>query len=443
MDYKLVNTNFKPNEKILFLGKKSNIIRVDLMHHPTLKHLKEMSENNTWFTKVIDYKMDKARFDTIEDEDAKRAFKLNIAYQTIMDSGVSEGIPEVIKRFATCSILNILYSRISIEEVIHSESYSYGLQEVFGQEAEEILNLVYEDEHVKRRMEIENEIFAELHKLKDYEDDLLQIESDENNNTINAYTFDSMERIENIKEKLLKVLIGVNCLEGIKFPFSFLVTFMINDRYNNAIPGFTKTLQLIAHDELNMHVPTFHHIIKILKEDEVQGFTNYFKENINNPDPTIDSFTKSAKLDIDELFINDDSVNEETKKILKDMKRSSFDKWMIDFVNKTVNSEIEWAKYLLEDTVDGNTVQRKVRGLNTEIAIHFIKYRARKMLEAVDIFDNDYMDIKESDIEKFFDNYRNINMHNSALQEISNNSYQKGNTKNDLDERFKNEFSKK
>ena len=282
-----------------------------------------------------------------------------------------------------------------------------------------------------------------MHKLKDYEDDLLQIESDENNNTINAYTFDSMERIENIKEKLLKVLIGVNCLEGIKFPFSFLVTFMINDRYNNAIPGFTKTLQLIAHDELNMHVPTFHHIIKILKEDEDQGFTNYFKENINNPDPTIDSFTKSAKLDIDELFINDDSVNEETKKILKDMKRSSFDKWMIDFVNKTVNSEIEWAKYLLEDTVDGNTVQRKVRGLNTEIAIHFIKYRARKMLEAVDIFDNDYMDIKESDIEKFFDNYRNINMHNSALQEISNNSYQKGNTKNDLDERFKNEFSKK
>lgn len=357
----LVDVDMPMERRKLFFGNDSNILRVDEITHEIFKVLKEKSEGNVWFVNSVDMKRDKIKFATLP-KDAQELFKFNICYQTIMDSGVTAGIPDMIIPCVSSSILDILYRRISIEEAIHAESYSHGLQQVFGHEANEILNLIAMDPVIRKRMDTENELFGVLYN---------EFKEAMNKGEV---TFE-------LKNSLIKALIGLLCLECIKFPFSFLATFIVNDRYDNAIPGFTRTIQLIAHDELNVHVPTTLNIFRILRNDPEQGFSEIMEEKY-------------------------------------------FKSLLDDLVNRTVESEYEWAEYLLKD--------KKINGLNVNVAKHFIDWRAKIVMEGCDIFDSKYKDIKTGSTELFFDAYRDIDKQNAALQETDNVSYQKGIVKNDL-----------
>ena len=356
---KVIDITKKPETEKIFFGDFGHYIRIDSISHEIARKLKEASEGNTWFSKEVDYKSDKTRFSTLP-EDAQRAFKLNIAYQTLMDSGVTSGFASILNRIVSSSIWSILYSRIAIEEVIHAESYSYGLSEVFAQQATETLDLVYNDEFVKHRMEKEVELF-------DCVDTLCNIEN-------------STATLDEKKQAVLKLLTGIYLLEGIKFPFSFLVTFTINNSYGDAINGFTKTIKLIAHDELNVHVPTGKNVLTILRKDEHQGFKHLFDNGW---------FDKTAK----------------------------------EMTDYTVAEEIKWARYLFDE--------KEVLGINSSISEHFIRYWAGIRLRDIGI-ETEYLKEKKSDIIDWFNTYRDINKQNAALQEASNISYQKGTLKNDL-----------
>lgn len=349
----------KPKREKIFFGDFGHYIRIDNISHDIARRLKEASEGNTWFSKEVDYKSDKTRFSGLP-EDAKRAFKLNIAYQTLMDSGVTSGISSVMNRIVTSSIWSLLYARIAVEEAVHAESYSYGLSEVFGHLASETLDLVYNDSFVKTRMESERALFDKAADICVYND---KGETDEQ------------------KRAVLKLLLGIYFLEGIKFPFSFLVTFVINNSYNDAITGFTKTIKLIAHDELSVHVPCGRNIMTILRNNEDEGFKHLF----------------------DNGFFNKEAVK---------------------MSERVVNQEIKWAEYLFKD--------RNVAGINRSLSENFIKYWASVRLRDIGIEDNPYSKAEKSDIVDWFNNYRNINKQNAALQETSNTSYQKGILKNDL-----------
>ncbi len=356
---KVVDIDKKPKNEKIFFGNFGHYIRIDSISHEIAKKLKEASEGNTWFSKEVDYKSDKTRFSSLP-EDAQRAFKLNIAYQTLMDSGVASGFSSILNRIVTSSIWSILYARIAIEENIHAESYSYGLSEVFGHQATETLDLVYNDDFVKHRMEKEVELFGKVDELCNLEN--LNTSPDEK------------------KQALLRLLTGIYLLESIKFPFSFLVTFIINNSYDNAIAGFAKTIKLIAHDELNVHVPTGKNVISILRKDDNQGFSHLFKNG----------------------WFNNTARN------------------MVEF---TVNEEIKWSKYLF----DG----KEVLGINSSVSENFIKYWAGIRLKDIGV-ETEYLSEKKSDIIDWFHSYRDINKQNAALQETTNTSYQKGALKNDL-----------
>ena len=69
-------------------------------------------------------------------------------------------------------------------------------------------------------------------------------------------------------------------------------------------------------------------------------------------------------------------------------------------------------------------------GFTKDMGEHFIKYYADKALTNLGL--NKIFNEKESDIITWYERYRNINLQNSALQEVSNTAYQKGVTKNDL-----------
>jgi ribonucleotide reductase beta subunit family protein with ferritin-like domain len=83
---------------------------------------------------------------------------------------------------------------------------------------------------------------------------------------------------------------------------------------------------------------------------------------------------------------------------------------------------MKWNNYLFKE---GN-----LSGFTKDMGEHFIRYYTDKALTNLGL--NKIFNEKESDIITWYERYRNINLQNSALQEVSNTAYQKGVTKNDL-----------
>jgi len=237
----------------------------------------------------------------------------------------------------------------------NSLSYSNGLFQVFGEKVAEMLDYVYEDKILQRRTEKEIETankFIDLVIKQNREDD-------------------------EAKLALIELLLRTYFLEGVKFPFSFFVTWTINKACGNCIQGFSQALKLIAWDEMTVHTTTGQNLIKILLSDKNQGFYHL-------RDKIIDMLYKMAK--------------------------------------ETVELEFEWNEYLLKD---GN-----IPGYTKLIGEHFIKYWTDFRLKVIGL--NPIFNEEKSDIIDWFNDYRNLNKTQVALQEADNTNYQKGTLKNDL-----------
>ena len=272
-----------------------------------------------------------------------------------MDSGVTN-VYAILADMTTIPELQYLYKKIDYEEAIHAMSYSSGITQVFGAEAEQILDIVYDDALIQARM-----LGEQTSALR-----LLQAQTNGD--------------VEEIKKALLETLVYIYLLEGIKFPFSFFVTWAINAGYSNSIQGFSNLLKLIAHDELTVHVITGREVLNILRKDASQGFKHLFDSGW-------------------------------------------FDELVAKLVAETVELEKQWSKYLLQDGT--------IPGYNEEIGAHFIEYWADFRLS--DIKCKTLYNSASSDIIEWFNKYRNLNSTRTALQEADNTNYQKGALKNDFD----------
>lgn len=343
----------KPKEyNKLFFGDYGNFQRIDKEPFPIFKKLAEASEANTWFMNEIDYTKDKKGIELLP-EHAFRMFQLTINYQNIMDSLVPNTF-SLLSNIASETWLSYLYSRISTEEEIHSLNYSNGLTQVFGDKATEIMDTIYIDTLLQKRTDKEIESANKFIKIVVQE----QKEDDE------------------AKKAIIDLLLRTFYLEGIKFPYSFLITWSINKAYNNCIQGFSQALKLIAFDELTVHVTTGVAIMNLLFKSG-QGFEHL---------------------------------------------KSYFEETAVKMLKETVELELEWNKYIFKEGI--------IPGLNQNIGEHFIKYWADyrlKQLKLPTIYNE-----QKSDIIDWFNNYRRLNKTQVALQEADNTNYQKGTLKNDL-----------
>ena len=221
----------KPNTQPLFGGPEGGVfLRTDKCSYPVFKQLYEAAFGKFWTVKMIDFSSDAEGFNKLPPV-AKRMFKLNNGYQSLMDSGVVNLYNELVM-CNTNTELTMIYQYIAQNESIHAMSYSDGLVQMFGTEAEKVIDIVYTDPIIKTRLQSE----------VDYADQL------------NATDMNS----------IFKVVVATYLLEHIKFPFSFFVTSTINKAYNNAINGFSMLIKKIAEDEMEIHYPTNANVIKIM-----------------------------------------------------------------------------------------------------------------------------------------------------------------------------------
>lgn len=351
----IVDVTKKPEDaQKLFFGDYDGFVRVETVQYPKLVELAEASESNTWFVNEIDYDADVVGWGSLPPH-AQSKFEKNISYQNLMDSGVTRLFGRLAE-IANVPELQYLYNRINVEENIHAKSYSNGISLVFGSDAERILDIAYTDPVIQKRVKDEVDFSEELFDLY----------------------FDQGRRDDETKMALLKVIGSTFMLEGIKFPFSFFVTWSINKAFGNPIQGFSRALKLISWDEMTVHTTAGSTVLNILRKDKSQGFSHLFPE---------------------------------------------FDKWLRDYAKKVALGEFDWNEYLL---IDG-----EIPGYNHGIGEHFIKYWTDKRCREVHI--GEVFNEKKSDVIDWYNKYRDLNSTTTSLQEADATNYQKGKLKNDLD----------
>ncbi len=239
----------------LFFGDTGNILRVDQIDYPAIHNCFKTLFSNVWTWTVIDFQADIVgwnKFPTTPQD----IFLKTVGYQTMMDSGVVS-IYNYLALLTSNTELSIGYQYIAQNESIHAGSYSYALSQMFGSEAYDKINIIYEDEFIKKRMSDE----------VDFSQELID------------YVVKGGNQDKKAKWIIFKTIVAAYVLEHIKFPFSFYTVWNLNRVYDNAVNGFSMLLKLIAQDELTGHTVMNANVLKILRREGRQEFQEVFEED--------------------------------------------------------------------------------------------------------------------------------------------------------------------
>lgn len=360
-DNKVLNTNKivdDLSERKIFLGEYSGFQRFDIFKFGFAKTIEEKMRNGFWNPNEISLVSDRIKFDTDIPKFAQDILIRNLLFQTLMDSAQSRGLDSVMVYITTSPEWEAVFKTQAYFEQIHSLSYSHIIREVFPN-ATEVFDMIEDLEEIKHRVDDEVECYNRF----------LGGEYD--------HELDETEK----RKLILELVLRIYALESVKFYVSFLVTYMINNSYNNAIQGITRIIKLINFDE-DMHVSVFAGLISILRKNKDEGFSE---------------------------LIDSDWFNDLAKSIFK----------------KVVKDEISWGKYLLSF---GNIPSLTEKNIET-----FVKFFANKRLNQIKV-EPLYANIQSNDTIDWFEHYKNIDLDNVAGQESEGLAYSVGILKDDLPE---------
>lgn len=371
----------KEEEKI-FGGKYSGFQRYDAPKYLFADKIEEQQRNAFWNPSEISMVTDSQKFFELPD-DIQEVMKRVWLFQTLMDSGQNKGLEEVLAEMCTNAEFEAMFKTWAYFELIHSKSYSHILRGIFV-DSSGIFDLIADYPEIQHRIDHEISLYSDVQNVYrtnkqitenvdipehlDWENSLVEI------NTTNPVVPDDLDANRNI----IRLMISVFFLEGIKFYVSFLVTYVINNAYGNKIPGATRIIKLINFDE-DLHTEMSRGTLKILADNPEEGFADIIKS---------------------------DWYVEEVHKIAKEV----------------FASEMDWANYLLG--------VGKIPTLTPHVTEEFLKYYIDFRLQelGVPVLYNQ----KETDVVQWFKIYKDMNKDNAAMQESDLSVYSIGILKNDL-----------
>lgn len=240
----IFNTNnVDPMSQPLFLGKDLGVQRYDIIKYPIFKELDSKQMMNFWRPEEIELKKDRADFKEMS-ENEKFIFTSNLKYQTMLDSVICRGVPTLLE-YVTNSELEACLMTWQFFEKIHSQSYSYIIQNVYS-DSKEVFDGIYEDREIMKRANT---------AIEDY-NNLMGMACDTN-------------KISDIKKQIYMTIVSINILEAVRFYVSFVCSFAFAE--NKKMVGNADIIKLIKRDEA-LHLMNTQQILKILHTEESEGF---------------------------------------------------------------------------------------------------------------------------------------------------------------------------
>jgi ribonucleoside-diphosphate reductase beta chain len=149
-------------------------------------------------------------------------------------------------------------------EKIHSQSYSYIIQNVYS-DSDEVFGGIYKDEEIMARAKS---------AIRDY-DDLMGMACGSN-------------KLSDIKKQIYMTVVSINILEAVRFYVSFICSFAFAE--NKKMAGNADIIKLIKRDEA-LHLANTQAILKILHSEESEGFV---KTAESCKDAAIEMFDRAA-----------------------------------------------------------------------------------------------------------------------------------------------------
>ena len=241
--------NVDPMNQPLFLGKDLGVQRYDIVKYPIFRELDSKQMMNFWRPEEIELKKDRGDFKEMSDNE-KFIFTSNLKYQTMLDSVICRGVPTLLE-FVTNTELEACLMTWQFFEKIHSQSYSYIIQNVFA-DSSEIFGGIYEDKEIMKRAN---------GAIRDY-------------NNLMGMACDTTKPSE-LKKQIYMTVVSINILEAIRFYVSFVCSFAFAE--NKKMVGNADIIKLIKRDEA-LHLANTQAILKILHKEDSEGFVNTAKQ---------------------------------------------------------------------------------------------------------------------------------------------------------------------
>ena len=228
----------------MFFGEDLSLQRYDQIKYQKFYDLYDQQLNFFWRPQEVSLVKDISDYKSLSDEE-RFVFDNNLKFQTMTDSMLSRSIHELMK-YVTNPELEICMNTWSFFETIHSNSYTYILNNVYP-DSTKFFNSVLEDpEIVKRATAISGKY-----------DQLLSGGTDE-------------------RQRLYDAVLATQITEGLIFYVSFACSFYFG--YRGKMEGNSKIIKFISRDE-NLHVAITQNIMKNWMNNPDEGFQDIVKKN--------------------------------------------------------------------------------------------------------------------------------------------------------------------
>ena len=245
----------------LFLGKDLGVQRFDIIKYPVFTNLDSKMMEFFWRPQEVELKKDRSDFKEMSDNE-KFIFTSNLKYQTMLDSVICRGVPTLLEYVSNTELEACLMTWQFFEK-IHSQSYSYIIQNVYS-DSSEVFDGIYSDKEIMKRA---------ASAIEDY------------NNLMGM----ANNKTADLKKQIYMTIVSINILEAIRFYVSFICSFAFAE--NKKMVGNADIIKLIKRDEA-LHLSNTQEILRILHREESEGFVKVAEQC---QDAAVEMFDRAAQ----------------------------------------------------------------------------------------------------------------------------------------------------
>lgn len=223
-------------EARIFTGNPTGVNNFNQTNHKWAATIYKNMRKRVWFPGQVDISKDKVNYNKLDDAE-RRGYDLALAQLIPNDSIQANQLVDNINPFITSPIVNCAIISQSLEEVVHSESYSIMAEDIC-EDTDRIYNMHKHDAELRRKNEAVKNMYTSIY----------------DGNTP-------------ILEDLFMVAVANQVLEELVFPGGFVLFYTLE---KNMI-GTAEMISEINKDESLSHVPLFMNIFRTGIIEEYNG----------------------------------------------------------------------------------------------------------------------------------------------------------------------------
>ena len=277
----------------MFFGEPLGVQRYDKQKYPVFEKLTQQQLGYFWRPEEVSLQKDRSDYPTLT-EPQKHIFTSNLKYQILLDSVQGRGPGMAFMPWVSLPELESAMNVWQFMEMIHSQSYTYIIKNVYS-DPSEVIDSILDDEKIIARAQSVTKAYDDfLNYAQEYGQSNLW-KKDWRESPTSSWT------LKDLKRHLYRAVVNVNILEGIRFYVSFACSFGFGEL--KLMEGSAKIISLIARDE-SQHLVLTQQILSKWAQGDDPDILQIMKEEEQNVYGMFKNAVEEEKAWADYLFSN-------------------------------------------------------------------------------------------------------------------------------------------